>query len=183
MRRILGFKIWQLGAWVVAFPFLGGIGMIYFQGLQDRNFVSQGIKQINIEQRTPQQVDGLTPVRSLVGKWQGTAQYIFHQTDISYCLIKFDVVLNITNQDNNNVDGNVIVTWQSAEQHGNFACAQVPQTNDQINGTISSSSITNLNAGSQGTYTGSFTSDIITLNKPKNNEGDGLTAPISLLRK
>ena len=178
-----GVRIWQIVLAAIAFPFLVAIGVIAWQGSQANNFQSQGITPRVIQQRAVQPSQGLTPARNLVGTWQGTAQYIFHQTDISYCLIKFDVVLTIASQTGNNIAGNVVVTWQSAEQHGNFACAQVPQTNDPVNGTISSSSITNLNAGTQGNFTGSFTTDTITLNQPKNGDGDGLNAPLNLLRQ
>lgn len=177
----LGFRIWQMVLLVIAFPVLAAIGIVAFQGSQAQSFGSQTITPVTVRQRTVQQQTP-TPARTLVGSWHGTAQYIFHQTTISYCLIKFEVVLAITSQHGNNLNGTVTVTWSSAERHGNFACAQVPQTIDPVNGTLSGSRLA-LNAGSQGNFTGSFTTDTITLNQPKNGDGDGLAAPLNLLRQ
>lgn len=182
---VWGLKIWQIVLAVVVFPFLAGIGIFSLQTLQDRNFQPQTIQQQTIDQRQIQQQSirqqQLAPARTLIGDWRGAAVYRFYQTDIAYCDMTFNVSLSIDNNEGSNFGGNVRVIWLKAEQHGNFACAQVPPTLDPVNGTINSSRIT-LNAGSQGNFTGSITSNTMTLNQPKQADGSGLVSPIHLLR-
>ena len=178
IRRI---RIWRIVMAVVAFPILASIGVVTIQGLQNRTFTPQTLQQRTIDQRKIEQKK-LTPARNLVGDWQGNGKYIFHQTDVSYCDMNFQIDLKITSQKDNKIGGNVTVTWLNAAQHGNFACAQVPTTNDPVNGTVTGSRLT-INAGNGGNFTGSFTTDTITLNQPKDANGDGLVGSIKLLRQ
>ena len=188
---IFGFRIWQVILAIVAFPFLAGIGIVILQDLQDRDFQPQTIQPQTIDQQKikPQTVkkqsvavQKLTPAANLVGSWHGQAKYIFHFTSASYCYLYFDVVLFIASQQNNAITGNVNVAWNKAEQHGNFACATVPTTNDAVKGTITGSKLA-VNAGSQGDFSGSFTTDTISLFQSHSTDSDGLVGSVNLLRQ
>lgn len=179
-------RIWRINfrPFIIPAIVFGGLflaGFIIFRAFALPAFIPQPFVQRAIVPRTVEKRQ-LEPARNLVGNWQGTAKYIFNQTAISYCDMWFNVTLTIANQTGNNIGGNVVVTWQKSEQHGNFACAAVPPTNDPINGTISGSRL-NFNAGGQGNFTGSFTTDTITLNQPRDANGDGLVGPVNLLRQ
>lgn len=130
---------------------------------------------------TPQQ---LTPARNLVGSFRGNAKYIFHQTDQSFCYYNFQVDLAITNQNGNALSGNVSVSFIDSESHSNFACQNPPNEQANINGTIAGSSLTiNTTNGDLGNFSGSLTTDTITLNQPLDKDGDGVVGPINLLRQ
>lgn len=129
---------------------------------------------------TPQQ---LTPARNLVGGWRGNAKYVFHQTPISFCYYNFLVDLTIAAQNGNNINGNVTTSFISSEQHGNFNCAVPPNNNNAFAGTVAGSRLT-INAGNDlGNFTGSFTTDTITLNQSLNGDNDGVVGSVNLLRQ
>lgn len=176
-----GIKIWQIIIAIILFPFLLGIGAVALRALEDRDFQPRNIKQETIDQR---KIDNqkLTPARNLVGTWRGTAKYKFNQTPQSYCYVFFDVALKIDSQANNRIDGSVDVAWLRSEQHGNFPCAQVPDRTDGVTGTVSGSRL-KFGGGQQGEFDGSFTTDTVTLNQPKDEAGDGVEGPINLLRQ
>lgn len=176
-----GIKIWKIFIFVILFPFLLGIGAMALRALEDRDFQPRNIEQKAIDQRTVDK-QKLTPARNLVGTWRGSAKYKFNQTPQSYCYVFFDVVLKIGNQTDNRINGSVDVAWSRSEQHGNFPCAQVPDRTDGVTGTVFGSRL-KIGAGQQGEFDGSFTTDTITLNQPKDEAGDGVEGPINLLRQ
>jgi hypothetical protein len=188
-------RIWRIRFhWVfipgIILPVVAFGGFVGFRRFTLPAFVPQPINQL-VGAFTPQPIaqqqivpKQLTPARNLVGNWSGVAKHTFHATPISFCNLTFRIDFHIANQNDNTINGDIKVTWLSSVQvAGTIPCtAMVPTTNDPVNGTISGSQV-NINAGSQGAFTGSFTTDTITFNQPKDANGDGLIGPVNLLRQ
>lgn len=183
-----GIRIWQIILAIILFPILTGMGIIVFRELENRDFEPQTVEQRNIDASRPilenrdSEQRQLSAARNLKGDWAGNAIFNFQITPNSSCLVTFGVTLHITSQQDNTIRGNVDLGWLKSEQRGNFACQPVPPSNDPVNGTVTGSRLA-LDAGQQGAFTGSFTTDTITLNQPKDADGDGLESPIHLLRQ
>jgi hypothetical protein len=171
----------------IVFPGLAVVGAIVFRAVILAAVVPQPIGMRVILPPQPivrRQPATLTPARNLVGTWQGQAQYVFHATAVSYCYHTFNVALVVAGQNGNTINGNVTVTWLSSMQvAGAIPCtSRVPATVDAFNGTLSSSGLT-IAAGQQGNFSGSITSDTMTLTQPRAAGADGLLSPVHLLRQ
>ncbi len=180
--KFFGFNLAQIVFPVIAFPVIAFGGFVAFrssgqQAFQPQGIVGRQIEQRQIDQRTVQP-QTLSPVSDLKGDWNGALR-ITNVVSDQYgdtCESDFQMALNIDSQSGNTIDGNAVATWQS----GTKGCALTPTKNDPVHGTITGSKL-QINLGSWGDFTGSFTSKTMTLNQGP-GPGGSQVQPINLLR-
>ena len=138
---------------------------------------------------TPGNIDqqGLSPVRDLVGTWEGTMTYGSNGpcTNAQYLMR-----LIINTQTDTAIVGTVSYIFK--KDHPSGWCGSLGEIAPvPASAAISGSRLTNIDFGpflaGVGTNSGSFTTDTITIDRGKGQQEGGqffrLTAPINLLRK
>jgi len=116
----------------------------------------------------------ISPARDLSGAWKGTASFQ-ENVEGAQCTTTGTFTLNLQ-QEGNDVNGDFVLSHISINQKrlpGNYEVPPIgcsgPVNNElggQVDGTVSSSSIT-LNSGGYRQFSGSFTTDIMSLKLEK----------------
>lgn len=201
-------------------PFIIAAIVFIPQMIVQRTFTPRLFEPRNID-KTRSHLD---PVRNLVGKWTGSATFrdsvrLRNYTtggwdaDPAYCTLTYNVTMNISNQTNQAMTGNINFKQTKGEMSeaykklypGTNKCNRNEDYTFNFNAPLSSSSIQNFNlprlqrqlilGGAPanawvgfGSFSGSYTTDTITLSQTAVDEVDSsqgrqLLHPINLLRQ
>lgn len=193
---MFGINIWQIIFAAIAFPLLINIGIIQFRQFEQRDFQPRNIEQRTIQQRQ------LSAARDLKGTWEGAVGYglDFINSGSHHCFSKYVMHLVVNNQTDDTITGTVAFSNDHLNPGDDCEVATaVPTTPIPARASIGSSSISNIDFGaffaSLGGFSGSFTTDTITINQttvgqfqydnsnPYTNSYVRLSSPINLLRQ
>jgi hypothetical protein len=138
------------------------------------------------ETPSPEETE-LTPARDLVGTWQGTASYTVN----GECAVQHLVKLIVKTQTETKISGTLSYNFKKDTPSGCFDPDLGWSKPVTATAVISGSRLTKVNFGQfltgLGVFSGSFTTDTITINKAGTHQFQGasyqLTAPINLLRQ
>jgi len=152
------------------------IGAIVFWQLQPREAAPTDVEQPD-----------LTPARDLIGTWQGTASYTVN----GECAVQHLVKLIVKTQTETKITGTLSYNFKKDIPSGCFDPDLGWSKPVTASAVISGSKLTEVNFGQflsgLGVFSGSFTTDTITINKAGTHQFQGasyqLTASINLLRQ
>jgi len=139
------------------------------------------------EETPPPEDAELTPARDLVGTWQGTASYTVN----GECAVQHLVKLIVKTQTETKITGTLSYNFKKDIPSGCFDPDLGWSKPVTASAVISGSKLTEVNFGQflsgLGVFSGSFTTDTITINKAGTHQFQGasyqLTASINLLRQ
>ncbi len=123
----------------------------------------------------------LTSAGDLTGTWSGVATFKNTENPSYYCTFSGNLTLKLT-QVNNQVKGQFIYVISKSVPFGEGTQCSMDTDTYQISANVTGSRIENLTADYYGLFTGSFTTDTVTLNQSKTTSLK-LISPINLLRK